>query len=152
MSERPAHDALGEYLAFLRSTPKFMAEYPIGYGKASPEIDRVMSEVSWTQGHVFPGPTADGDQAIGSGIWVYTADGRLQAFKFGALLHRGSWTCGAGVCWHVEHSLHYPQESSSVWLGVCNNSARYDITDVREAWALWVAGRAQILQQGREQT
>lgn len=134
-----AIDALEEYLALVRETPEYLGSSKyINLGTVREEIKLQMETMEWFEGNWYPGNNPDNVYSLGSGIPVWGPEGCTHMLKLNGIFHMRSWDG-----WRVEHSLSF-DGTGSVWLGVANNSARYDVPKtghwhLPESWQLWKA-------------
>lgn len=142
-----AASALDEYLAFLRSTPEYAAGCVV-----ADEIERVLTEVGRRPGApiafsdpLIIGPRG-GDMAYGHGAWESLGGERVHVWRFGFIERWQSGPHGMSA----NHTLH-PDGSGGVWLGECNNSARFDASgdDAAGLWAARVAWPALVKEADR---
>ena len=126
-TKRPASEVLAEYLAALRNTTAYRH---VRFDRASALVNEITAATVWTpprDGWDSPQPQnlPNGDRIWGTSYrGVYTVE-----FATNSSLQYQDY--------NVHHTL-YPDGRGSVWLGVANNSARFDC-DGYVALRLWHA-------------
>ena len=128
-TKRPAAEVLDEYLAALRLTDAYR-QAPLNV-VASVIVERMTEDTIWTPPRYEWDSRQPQNFPNGDRIWGSSYKG----------VYEVCFATNSGLEWqdyNVHHTID-PDGRGSVWLGVCNNSARIDISDEADALACWHA-------------